>query len=83
LVILLALALNAIRHGDLAAVEAPRLIPDRTSDFIIASSLSPARQQEARSLFESAQRLAGGHSFQAARANRWNHYLQWAGFFSP
>jgi hypothetical protein len=81
LIVLLALALNSIRSGDLAANEAPRLIPDRTSDFIIARSLSPAQQQEARSLYESAQRLADGHALHAARSNRWNHYLQWAAFF--
>lgn len=58
-----------------------RVLLTHNSDFIIANSLSPDRQQEARSLFESAQKLADRHAFEATRANRWGYYLQWASFF--
>jgi len=81
IIALVALALNSANRGELAETKPAMLLPDRSSDFIIANSLSKAWQDEARGLYESAQRLADGLAFQAARANRWNHYLQWVAFF--
>src|SRR5258708_2570446 len=51
------------------------------SVFIIATPLSKARRQEARTLSESAKKLADGHAIEAPRASRWSYYLQWASFF--
>jgi hypothetical protein len=81
IVALVALAMYSENRGELSGTRGAILLPDRSSDFIIANSLPKARQHEARSLYESAQRLADGHALEAARANRWNHYLQWAAFF--
>jgi len=81
IVALVALALTSENRGQISENRAPVLLTGGSSDFIIARSLSKSQQDEARSLYESAQRLADGHASQAARASRWNRYLQWAAFF--
>lgn len=83
--ILLAAALGWILTGNPGATlisggVVRTIAPGTTNDFIVASSLSSARQTEAKTLFEESQRLADNRARTAASYERWNDYLHWASF---